>query len=149
MKLARKITLLFLVPFVVLLLALEYRAANREIGIYQSQVASDLKATSRVIRPLFAEVWRAEGKIKALELLEKIDASLPEIKMRWNPDGLDTEPPTGAKPTGPVVRFEESPQHKVRVADRIPRFLLHQQRVRREPDGDCVGAHRRGFGGWG
>ena len=122
MRLARKITLLFSVPFVLLLLVMGYRATNREIGIYQSQVASDLKATSLVIRPIFAEVWRLEGEIKALELLGRIDVSLPEIKLRWNPHGPDIQQPSAAKPprTDPVVRFETSTNGERHVSVRLP-----------------------------
>jgi len=87
MRLARKITLLFLLPFVALLVVLAYRATQRDIGIYESQVSTDLILTGKAIRPTFAEVWRLEGEARALELLASASRDLSEVDVRWIPRG--------------------------------------------------------------
>ncbi len=83
MRLARKITLLFLVPFVALLLIFGVRTARREIGIYEAQVSTDLVLTGRALRPAFAEIWRLEGEARALEVLAAADKDVSEVEVRW------------------------------------------------------------------
>ena len=85
MRLARKITLLFLAPFAVLLVLLAYRSTQRELGIYKSQIANDLLLTGRAIRPAFREVWRVEGEARALEVLAIADHDVADVKIRWVP----------------------------------------------------------------
>lgn len=123
MKLARRITLLFLLPFIVLVAGLGYRAANREIGIYESQVAADLKVTGRAIRPIFAAIWVREGQERALDLLATVDADLPEMKVRWVAEEPDTSRPAGAKPPDSddlVVRFDTPREGAKQVSVRLP-----------------------------
>lgn len=83
MKLASKITLLFLVPFVTLLLVLGYRSARREVAIYEAQVAADLTVTASALRPAFVEVLRIEGEARAVDLLNVTDRGLTETTIRW------------------------------------------------------------------
>src|SRR3954467_11800307 len=85
MRLSRKITLLFLVPFVSMLAILGYRATRREIAIYESQVSTDLVLMGRALRPTFAEVWRVEGEARALQLLEAAERDVHEVKIQWVP----------------------------------------------------------------
>jgi len=87
MKLGRKITLLFLLPFMGLLVILGYRAARREIAIYESQVAVDLKLAGRALRPTFVEIWRVEGEARARDVLAKSDDQLGQMSVRWVPAG--------------------------------------------------------------
>lgn len=85
MRLARKITLLFLIPFVALLILLGVRSTRRAVTIYETQVSSDLLLTGRALRPTFAEVWRAEGETRAIDLLARSDHDLPEMTVVWVP----------------------------------------------------------------
>jgi two-component system NtrC family sensor kinase len=104
MKLARKITLLFLVPFVALLVALGYRATQREVAIYEAQVAADLSITALALRPSFTEVLRVEGEARALELLAVSDRKLDEMTVRWVPRTPGTD--IAITSDDPVVRVE-------------------------------------------
>ncbi|CAN5922621.1 hypothetical protein BH11MYX4_BH11MYX4_03940 [soil metagenome] len=106
MRLARKITFLFLVPFVALLLVLGCRAARREVGIYEAQVAADLMVTATALRPSFTEVLRIEGEARALELLVATDRGLTEMTVRL----VRREPwvDTGRACDNPVFRIDPS-----------------------------------------
>ncbi|MEO8876804.1 MAG: HAMP domain-containing sensor histidine kinase [Polyangiaceae bacterium] len=106
MRLARKITLLFLIPFVALVVLLGTLSTQREIAIYETQVSNDLLLTGRALRPTFTEVWRSEGKARALDLLARADHDLPEMTVDWLP--LEGNPARGTDPGTPVVRIEKS-----------------------------------------
>ncbi len=95
MKLASKITLLFLVPFVTLLLVLGYRSARREVAIYEAQVAADLTVTASALRPAFVEVLRIEGEARAIDLLNVTDRGLAETTIRWVRAPLGEAPAAG------------------------------------------------------
>jgi len=110
MKLGRKITLLFLLPFIGLLVMLAYRAAHREIGIYESQIAVDLKLAGRALRPTFVEIWRVEGETRALHVLAKSDDQLGDMVVRWVPAESGQE-----LPPDEAVRLDSANGEKRRV----------------------------------
>jgi len=115
MKLARKITLLFLLPFIGLLVVLAYRAAHREIAIYESQIAVDLKLAGRALRPTFIEIWRVEGETRAIEVLGKADDHIGDMIVRWAPVEPGLEPPRGE-----AIRLEPGTGGVRRVWVRLP-----------------------------
>lgn len=83
MKLARKLVLLLLVPFLLLTVVLGVLAARREAEVYRGQVADDLRITGDALRATLSEVWRNEGQARALEVLARSDERLPDVKIRW------------------------------------------------------------------
>jgi two-component system NtrC family sensor kinase len=118
MRLARKITLLFLIPFVALLILLGVRSTRREVAIYETQVSSDLLLTGRALRPTFAEVWRAEGETRALDLLARADHDLPEMTVVWVPA---EKIPEGTVQTGnAIVKRETNGDDVGRVSVFLP-----------------------------
>ncbi len=115
MKLGRKITLLFLLPFICLLGVLAYRAAHREIDIYESQVSVDLELAGAALRPTFAEIWRVEGEARALDVLAKADANVGEMTVRWVQAAPGSPPPRDE-----VVRLESDAAGMRRVSVHLP-----------------------------
>jgi len=115
MKLGRKITLLFLLPFIGLLVMLGYRAARREIAIYESQVAVDLKLAGRALRPTFVEIWRVEGEARARDVLAKSNDQLGEMIVRWAPAQPGVE-----LPRDEVVRLDPANGERRRVSVWLP-----------------------------
>lgn len=85
MKLAQRITLLFVSMFLVVIAAFAVRTAHRELGIYEKHVATDLRFAARALEPAFIEVWRVEGKERALEVLRAADTGLAGMTVRWTP----------------------------------------------------------------
>ncbi|MEO9234392.1 MAG: HAMP domain-containing sensor histidine kinase [Polyangiaceae bacterium] len=115
---ARKITLLFLIPFVALLILLGVRSTRREVAIYETQVSSDLVLTGRALRPTFAEIWRAEGETRALDLLARADHDLPEMTVVWVPA---EKIPEGTSQTGnAIVKRETNGDNIGRVSVFLP-----------------------------
>ncbi len=118
MKLARKITLLFLVPFLALLLALGYRTTQREVAIYEAQVAADLSITAKALRPSFTEVLRVDGEARALELLAVSDRRLDDMTVRWVRRGPEAQLANAGD--DPVVRIERGNGRGGRATVRLP-----------------------------
>src|SRR5581483_664501 len=105
MRLAAKITLLFLVPFLALLVLFGYRSAQREIAAYDSQIATDLKAIGRVTHTTFVELSRVEGEARAVEILSATGDEA--LHVRWVPDP--------SPPPPEVLRDEDANTVSVRI----------------------------------
>jgi signal transduction histidine kinase len=83
MKLARKLVLLLLVPFVGLIVVLGVLAARRETQAYRGQIADDLRITGEALRSAVSEIWLSDGEGRALAVLSRSDDHLPLVKIRW------------------------------------------------------------------
>ena len=84
MKLARRLVLLLLVPFLGLIVALGALTAWRETQAYRGQVTDDLRITGEALRPAVSEVWRTEGEGAALAILSRSDEHLT-VTISWVP----------------------------------------------------------------
>ena len=91
MKLARRLVLLLLVPFVGLLVVLGVLAARGEIRAYQGQVVDDLLITGEALGPALQDIWRRDGKSRALEAISYSDLRQPHVKIRWVAIGSDAD----------------------------------------------------------
>lgn len=118
MRLARKITLLFLVPFIALVVLLGTLSTKRQIAIYENQISGDLLLTGRALRPSFSEVWRSEGQARALDLLARADHDLPEMTVEWVP--AEKLPASAAATTSPTVSIEKTRDDVGHVSVFIP-----------------------------
>ncbi len=83
MKLARRIIAIVLAAFLVLLGLVGAFEAGRSIREHDARIAAELAATGRALRPSFAEVLHVEGPSRANDLLERANADLPNIRVRW------------------------------------------------------------------
>jgi two-component system, NtrC family, sensor kinase len=116
MKLAPKITILILMPFVVLLVVLGFRATRREVMIYQTEIARDLTLTARALRVPFAEVWRLEGQAVAERLLAGVEPEPGGMTVRW----VAGEPGATEARDKPVVRIAAATGTPGRISVRLP-----------------------------
>ena len=82
MKLARRLVLLLVVPFLGMIIVLGVLAAWRETRAYQGQVTDDLRITGEALRPAVSEVWVTEGQGAALAVLARSDEHL-SVTIRW------------------------------------------------------------------
>jgi len=87
MRLARKIIVLLLALFLGLVATLGYVEARRAVRDYHTLVASELAITGRALRAPLAEVMHVEGGEAAQRLLERADADIAHITLRWVPRG--------------------------------------------------------------
>jgi signal transduction histidine kinase len=83
MKLLLKSTVAFLALFVALLGVLGYAEILRDAREFEAQATSDLLLTGRSLRPMVEEVWQVEGRARALQALERSNASLGHAEVRW------------------------------------------------------------------
>jgi signal transduction histidine kinase len=78
-----KSTLAILAVFVALMGILGYVQTRREVETFASAEAEDALVTARSLRPMVEEVWQGEGAARARQALERANASLPELTLRW------------------------------------------------------------------
>jgi signal transduction histidine kinase len=82
-----KSTLAILAVFVALLGILGYVQTRREAEAFADAEAKDALVTAHSLRPMIEEVWQGEGPARAHQALERANASLPELGLRW--DAID------------------------------------------------------------
>ncbi|HEX4515374.1 MAG TPA: HAMP domain-containing protein, partial [Polyangiaceae bacterium] len=83
MKLARKIVLVMLATFLGVFAVLGYFDASRVVRESHTRVAHDLATTGHALSPALAEVSAVEGGVRARQLLDRADADLEAIQVRW------------------------------------------------------------------
>jgi two-component system, NtrC family, sensor kinase len=118
MKLARRLVLLVLVPFVGLIVVLGVLAAQRETQAYRGQVADDLRITGEALRSAVTELWLSEGEDRALAVLSRSDDHLPQVKIHWL--SWDGDRPMQDHRLGPDEVVSLSGGHQVALVDRSP-----------------------------
>ena len=116
MKLARRLVLLLLVPFVGLIVVLGLLAARRETQAYRGQVADDLRITGEALRSAVTELWLSEGEGRALAVLSRSDDQLPQVEIRWL--SWDADHPMQDHRLGPTAVATLAGGHQVAVVDR-------------------------------
>jgi len=85
MKLARKIVLVMLASFLGVFAVLGYVDATRVVRESHTRAAHDLATTGHALGPALSEVSAVEGGMRARQLLDRADADLQEIQIRWRP----------------------------------------------------------------
>jgi two-component system, NtrC family, sensor kinase len=85
MKLLLKSTVALLAVFFALLGAVGYAQVLRDARQFESEAMGDLLVTGRSLRPMIEEVSQVEGRTRALQLVDRADASLKDAEVRWVP----------------------------------------------------------------
>jgi two-component system NtrC family sensor kinase len=83
MRLARKLTATVILGMLVVFGVRGYLGAKREIAILATQMRENQETIARSLRPALVNVWRGEGKAKALDLLRYADDRMRKVRIRW------------------------------------------------------------------
>lgn len=93
MKLTRKLTIALLLGLGAILLVNGWLRIHREIRLFERETIRDHHTMAHALSVSVAEVWRVEGEARALELLSRIDALEPQVRIRWvRPDAEPGSP---------------------------------------------------------
>src|SRR5436190_1418381 len=103
MQLARKITLVTLITTIAAFAALAVVEVQRQVQAYEQRIAAELFDLGRGLGHTFHEVARAEGMVRAREVLAYADQRLHEVNIRW----VSLDPAVGSDPHFPRKRLAQ------------------------------------------
>ncbi len=83
MKLARKLTLALLVGIWTVLAVHASLEVAREAQAFEDDLVEDLRIIGRVLRPAVTRIWRREGQVLAMQVLEYEDNPQRRVNIRW------------------------------------------------------------------
>ena len=83
MRLARKLTVTVILGILSVFAARGYLGAKREIAVLAAEMRENQETIARSLRPALVNIWRSEGKSKALELLRYADNRMSNVRIRW------------------------------------------------------------------
>jgi len=93
MRISGKLTLGMIAGIVAILAISSYLTVNREIRLFETDMARDHETFARAVALSMARVWRVDGRTHALGLLEQLDAGEGAVHVRFVPkDGTATDP---------------------------------------------------------
>lgn len=94
MRISGKLTLGMIGGIVAILAVSSYLTVNREIRLFETDMARDHETFAQAVASSMARVWRVDGRAHALGLLEQLDAGQGSMHVRFVPkDG----PPSDAR----------------------------------------------------
>jgi len=124
MRISGKLTLGMIAGIVAILAISSYLTVNREIRLFETDMARDHETFARAVALSMARVWRVDGRTHALGLLEQLDAGEGAVHVRFVPkDGAAADPhidPAALK----RVRHGEGPLHD-KLEGRDPKFYSY------------------------
>jgi two-component system NtrC family sensor kinase len=104
MKLGRKLMYALMAVIITVFAIRALMRVRDEIERYESDARQDHRLIARALRPAVVQVWRAEGKSQALDLLRYADSDFRRTDIRWV--SLDQDPvPAGERPRIPLARL--------------------------------------------
>jgi len=93
MRISGKLTLGMIAGIMAILAISSYLTVNREIRLFETDMARDHETFARAVALSMARVWRADGRAHALGLLEQLDAGEGAVHIRFVPkDGTAADP---------------------------------------------------------
>jgi signal transduction histidine kinase len=96
MRISGKLTLGVIAGIVAILAISSYLTVNREVLLFETDMARDHEIFAQAVASSMARVWRVDGRAHALGLLEQLDAGEGSVRVRFVPrDGRPTDPHIG------------------------------------------------------
>jgi len=93
MRISGKLTLGMIAGIVAILAISSYEAVNREVALFETDMARDHEVFAQAVASSMARVWRVDGRAHALGLLEQVDAGEGAVRVRFVPrDGTPSDP---------------------------------------------------------
>jgi two-component system, NtrC family, sensor kinase len=105
MRISGKLTLGMIAGIVAILAISSYLTVNREVVLFETDMARDHEIFAQAVASSMARVWRVDGRAHALGLLEQLDAGEGSVRVRFVPkDGSPTDPHIGQGALTRVLR---------------------------------------------
>jgi two-component system NtrC family sensor kinase len=96
MRISGKLTLGMIAGIVAILATSSYLTVNREVVLFETDMARDHEIFAQAVASSMARVWRVDGRAHALGLLEQLDAGEGSVRVRFVPkDGNPSDPNIG------------------------------------------------------
>lgn len=96
MRISGKLTLGVIAGIVAILAISSYLTVNREVLLFETDMARDHEIFAQAVASSMARVWRVDGRAHALGLLEQLDAGEGSVRVRFVPkDGTASDPHIG------------------------------------------------------
>ena len=96
MRISGKLTLGVIAGIVAILAISAYLTVNREVLLFETDMARDHEIFAQAVASSMARVWRVDGRAHALGLLEQVDAGEGSVRVRFVPkDGRASDPHIG------------------------------------------------------
>jgi two-component system NtrC family sensor kinase len=105
MRISGKLTLGVIAGIVAILAISAYLTVNREVVLFETDMARDHEIFAQAVASSMARVWRVDGRAHALGLLEQLDAGEGSVRVRFVPkDGYPSDPNIGQQALAGVLR---------------------------------------------
>jgi two-component system, NtrC family, sensor kinase len=93
MRISGKLTLGMIAGIVAILAISSYLTVNREVELFETDMARDHELFAQAVASSMARVWRADGRAHALGLLQQLEAGEGSVRVRFVPkDVLPNDP---------------------------------------------------------
>ncbi|HTA93596.1 MAG TPA: histidine kinase dimerization/phospho-acceptor domain-containing protein, partial [Polyangiaceae bacterium] len=92
MKLVPKLTLMFILGTSAVLAVNGYLRVRREVGLFESDRVRDHELMARAIAHAAQEVWRTDGAVRAIALVNEVGGPTAKLRIRWR--AISREHPT-------------------------------------------------------
>ncbi|HEX7452543.1 MAG TPA: HAMP domain-containing protein, partial [Polyangiaceae bacterium] len=93
MRISGKLTLGMIAGIVAILAISSYLTVNREVELFETDMARDHELFAQAVASSMARVWRADGRAHALDLLQQLEAGEGSVRVRFVPkDVLPNDP---------------------------------------------------------
>jgi two-component system NtrC family sensor kinase len=93
MRISGKLTLGMIAGIVAILAISSYLTVNREVELFETDMARDHELFAQAVASSMARVWRVDGRAHALGLLQQLEAGEGSVRVRFVPkDVLPNDP---------------------------------------------------------
>ncbi|MEO8905418.1 MAG: ATP-binding protein [Polyangiaceae bacterium] len=93
MRISGKLTLGMLAGIVAILAISSYLAVNREVKLFETDMARDHELFAQAVGSSMARVWRVDGRAHALDLLQQLEAGEGSVRVRFVPKDVTPNDP--------------------------------------------------------
>lgn len=83
MKLAPKLTLMFILSTSAVLAVNGYLRVRREVGLFESDRVRDHELMNRVVARAALAVWKTDGPARAVAMVDELDSHSAKFEIRW------------------------------------------------------------------
>jgi two-component system NtrC family sensor kinase len=93
MRISGKLTLGMIAGIVAILAISSYLTVNREVELFETDMARDHELFAQAVASSMARVWRVDGRARALGLLQQFEAGEGSVRVRFVAMGLSPNDP--------------------------------------------------------
>ncbi len=111
MRISGKLTLGVIAGIVAILAISSYLTVNREVLLFETDMARDHEIFAQAVASSMARVWHVDGRAHALGLLEQLDAGEGSVRVRFVPKDASASDPHIGPDALASVRHGGHPLH--------------------------------------